>query len=427
MTDEYLNLIILDASLTPEVQGQLQNTLSTAADYEYLKTALQKKQKQYPERSSIPEMLIWMHVQRGEFDNAALYAKMLDRKNKEEGRRMLELGLLAVSNEKYDAAISIFKQVQALGVDKPYYIYSKNSEVEARTKKLLNGSYTQADLLSIEAEYKALITEIGENTATASTIKSLANLQAFYMQQYDAAIKSYETVIQMPRADRYLVAQSKLELGDLYLLKGEVWESLLLYGQVDKDFLEEPIGQEAKFRNARLSYFMGEFDWAKAQLDILKTATTQLIANNAIELSLLIQDNTIDSTQLEPLKLFASADLNFLQNNLTQAKLLLDSIERTYPKHDLSDDILYKKAEIATKQKDFNLAAQFYEKVYQNFGDDILGDNALFNLAKLQQFQLNNKDAALKSYELFIDKYPGSFFLNDCRKQYRLLRGDQIN
>jgi outer membrane protein assembly factor BamD (BamD/ComL family) len=172
---------------------------------------------------------------------------------------------------------------------------------------------------------------------------------------------------------------------------------------------------------------MGEFDWAKAQLDVLKTATTQLIANNALELSLLIQDNTIDSTELEPLKLFASADLNLVQNNLDKASQLLDSLKLSYPKTGLNDDILFKKAEIAVKRKNFNEAANFFKQVVSEYGSDILGDNALYKLARLQQFQLNQKDAALLSYEQFISQYPGSFFLIDCRKQYRILRGDQLN
>jgi len=160
---------------------------------------------------------------------------------------------------------------------------------------------------------------------------------------------------------------------------------------------------------------------------VLKTATTQLISNNAIELSLLIQDNTIDSLELEPLILFAKADLNFAQNNFEQANLLLDSLIKLYPKSKLLDDIFYKKAEIAFKQKNYTQAAKQFLYVYENYGTDILGDNALYQLASVQQNKLNQKEEALKNYEKFISDYPGSFFLNDCIKQFRILRGDQIN
>jgi TolA-binding protein len=201
---------------------------------------------------------------------------------------------------------------------------------------------------------------------------------------------------------------------------------MLLYGQVDNDFKEEPLGQEAKFRNARLSYFIGEFEWAKVQLDVLKTATTQLISNNAIELSLLIQDNTVDSNE-EPLKIFAKADLYYYQNNLNEALNLLDSLIKIYPNHELADDILYKRAQIYLKQHNPQMAARYFEIVYKEHGTGIFGDNALYELARLNQFVLNNTEEAIKLYEKFLDMYPGSFFLNDVRKQYRILRGDQIN
>jgi tetratricopeptide (TPR) repeat protein len=427
MIDEYLNVLLLDETMQVEVQGQFQNTLSNSSEFDLLKLALNKKSKQYPEKAIFQEMSIWMYVQKSDYEMASLYAKNLDRKNKEDGRRLIELGFLASSNENWDAAISIYKQVQLLGKEKPYYTYAKNSELESRSKKLLSGNYPQIDLQVIEQEYVTLLQEFGSNAATANTLRNLAHLRAFYMNKYADAVLDYESLISMPRVDRNLQAQAKLELGDLYILKGEVWDAMLVFGQVDKDFLEEPIGQEAKYRNARLSYYMGEFDWAKAQLDVLKTATTQLIANNALELSLLIQDNTIDSTELEPLKLFASADLNLVQNNLDKALQLLDSLKLSYPKTGLNDDILCKKAEIAVKRKNFNEAANYFKQVVSEYGSDILGDNALYQLARLQQFQLNQKDAALISYEQFISQYPGSFFLNDCRKQYRILRGDQLN
>ncbi len=426
MVDEFLNVLVLDASQIAEIQGLFQNSLNDNADFELLKQGLTKKMRQYPERSSFFEMIIWLHVQKNEYDNALIYAKALDKRNKEEGRRLIELGFLATANSRYDAAITIFKQVQAYGKEKPYYVLAKNSEVEARSKKVLSGNYTEQDLKALENEYLLLIQEFGKSPVMANTMHDLAHLLAFDENNFEPAIAQYEELINMQGIDRYLRAQCKLELGDLYILKNEVWDAMLLYGQVDKDFLEEPIGQEAKFRNAQLSYYVGEFEWAKAQLDILKTATTQLIANNALELSLLIQDNTVDSN-LDALLLFSKADLNYRQNNTARAYELLDSIHLLFPKHSLSDDIIYKKAEIYLKQKNYVKASNFFKQVVDEYGSDLLGDNALYQLARLNQYRLNNPDEAKKLYEKFINDYPGSFFLTDCRKQFRLLRGDVFN
>jgi hypothetical protein len=426
MIEEFLLVLVLDGTYLDEVQGYFQNSLKNNQDYTFLKTALQRKIKQYPDNNSFPEMLIWLHVQKNEYDLALIYAKQIDKKYKEEGRRLIELGFLAVSNFKYEAGITIFKQVELLGKDKPYYSLAKNSELEARSKKILEGNYTKDDLLILEKEYENLLEEFGRNPSTATTLKSLANLEAYYLHNNLKAIDFYEEVINMQRINRNLQAECKLELGDYYIMNGDVWEAMLLYGQVDKDFLQEPLGQEAKLRNAKLSYYLGEFDWAKAQLDILKTATTQLIANNALELSLLIQDNTQDSL-FEPLQLFAQADLLSIQNKDSMSFQKLDSIMLLYPKNTLIDDIFLKKAEIYEKRKDYINAEIYNKKIIEEYGNGILGDNALYNLAKIYQYKIKKPEEALKLYEKFIDTYSGSFFLTDCRKQFRILRGDLIN
>src|SRR5690606_31941179 len=217
----------------------------------------------------------------------------------------------------------------------------------------------------------------------------LARLEAYHLNDYNKAIPLFNELISMQRLDDAFKASCKLELGDIYLMKGEQWDAMLLYGQVDKDFKEEPLGQEAKYRNAKLSYYIGEFEWARAQLDVLKTATTQLIANNALELSLLIQDNTLDSIE-EPLQLFAKADLYYFQNQNDAALQLLDSINALYPRHDLDDDILYKRAQIFLKKRDYTKVTNYLEQLVKEHGSGILGDNALWLLAYTTEVNLDD-------------------------------------
>lgn len=427
MINEYMNALYTNPMLEDEVQGYLQLYLDNDADYALMKQALLKKVKDHPDNDVFSGMLVWLYVQRKDFDNAFVQAKAVDKRYKEDGRRLIDLAHLAMSNDRYDASATIFNYVATLGKDAPYYVNARMGSLEAKHRKIFYlGNYTQADLLALQHDYEVFIQEMGRYYFTAPTIRNLARLQAYYLGDYAHAILNFEELIAMPRVDNKFRAECKLELGDIYVLKGEEWEAMLLYGQVDKDFLEDPLGQEAKFRNAKLSYYLGEFEWARAQLDVLKTATTQLIANNALELSLVIQDNTVDSNE-EPLHLFARADLYYFQNKLADASMLLDSINTMYPKHALDDDIIYKRAEIAMKQKDYSKAAGLFEQVVKEHGTGILGDNALFMLADLNESKLNNKAEAMKLYEQFIEKYPGSFFLTEVRKRYRALRGDAVN
>lgn len=424
--EEYLNVLLIDDAQDEEIQGLLQNYLKSAADYEICKMSLIKRNKLYADKEVFQEMLIWLYVQKNDYQSAIPFVKNLDKRNREEGRRLMDLGYVAMANKRYDAAISVFKQVELLGNDKPYFHLAKQTGLESRAKKLLSGDFKPEDLLILESEYKAILLNTGRSEMSASTIRDLAELQAYYLNDIKSAIENYQEILTMGRLDRRFLANCKMELGDIYIISGEVWEALLLYGQVDKDFLEDPLGQEAKYRNARLSYLLGEFEWAKAQLDVLKTATTQLIANNAMELSLLIQENTIDSNDV-PLQLFSKADLLLLQNQYAKAKSILDSINTVYPKHALSDDILMKYAEIASKERKYLEASVFYEKLIKDYGADILADNAVWQLANLYEFKLGDKEKAKLLYEKLLLEYGGSFFVPDARTRFRVLRGDMLN
>ncbi|MFZ4796812.1 MAG: tetratricopeptide repeat protein [Bacteroidia bacterium] len=427
MIDEYLASVEQSPGISEEVQGLLQNNIQQNSDFELLKNALIRKIKSNPNTDVFYEMLIWFYVQRKDFDNALIQAKAIDKRLKEEGRKMMDLGYLAISNEKYDAAIRLFNEVVILGNTKAYYLSAKLGILEASNKKLLsNSNLSLLDLQNLEKTYISFLAENGKTNYTAQSMRDLGKLYAYYLNDIDKGIEVYNSILELPGIDNYFKAECKLDLGDLYLIKGQQWDAMLLYGQVDKEFLEHPFGQEAKFRNAKLSFYLGEFEWAKAQLDILKTATTQLIANNALELSLLIQDNTVDSNE-DALKLFAKADLNYQQNKFTEAFQLLDSITLLFPKHALSDDIAFKKAQIFTKQKKFDEAIKQYNIVINEHGSDIMGDNALLNLAIIYDRNLNNTEEAKKQYEKFIENYGSSIFINEVRKRYRQLRGDIIN
>jgi tetratricopeptide (TPR) repeat protein len=220
------------------------------------------------------------------------------------------------------------------------------------------------------------------------------------------------------------VAECKLQLGDILILKGEVWDASLYYSQVDKDFKNDAIGREAKYRNARLSYYMGEFEWAAAQLNVLKAATSQLISNDAMQLGLLIMDNLGTDSITEPLQMYSRADLFEFCNRYNESLSTLDSLLISWPGHSLTDEIWFKQASILAKKGDYVKAAELYSQVFQNYPDDILADDAMFRLAEMMEFRMNKKEDAKAMYETILTKYPGSLFTVEARKRFRKLRGD---
>jgi tetratricopeptide (TPR) repeat protein len=244
----------------------------------------------------------------------------------------------------------------------------------------------------------------------------------------EKAIERLTRIVQAPQTDRIFRGQCKLDMGDYELLRNNRWESTLLYSQVDKEFKQDMLGEEARFRNARLSYYTGDFVWAQGQLDVLKASTSELIANDALNLSVLITENNppADSNST-PLLLFAQAELLAFQYRDAECLALLDTISTSFPQHVLADDILMVKANMAIRQQDYNEAAKHFQRIIDQYADDVLADDALFQLAVIYQEQFNNTDEAKRLFEKLMVDFPGSSFVNESRKRYRTLRGDKVD
>jgi tetratricopeptide (TPR) repeat protein len=395
-------------------------------DYNLLKNALLKRIQKDPQNSVFTELLTWQFIQKKEFDIALRQTIALDRRLKEDGERVLELAQLFVNEKEYKFAIEAFSHLLAKGSSNRFYITSKVNILNAQNKLMLQGSYSSKELTKLEADYQDLLNEFGKNLNTSFAIRQLANLQAFYLNKSEKAQLLLEQLLQLPNLPPSIVGQTKLDLGDIYILSGEMAEAALIYGQVEKQFANELFGQEAKFRNAKLSYYQADFVWAKAQLDILKGSTSQLIANDALNLSLLISENLQNVTDTIALKKFAYADLLVFKNQPNNALLVLDSISQKYSITSLSDDLLMAKAKIFITKSDYQRALDALIKITENYSFDLLADDALFMAGDIYDEKLHDSAKAIQYFQKIITDFPGSSYVIEARKRFRNLRGDKI-
>jgi tetratricopeptide (TPR) repeat protein len=284
----------------------------------------------------------------------------------------------------------------------------------------------QVSVRRLIQDYRKLLEELGQNNRTLEAMRSMANLYAFYLNEKDTATIVLQDAIKIGRAESDFIDKCKLDLGDIYLLKNEPWESTLLYSQVEKSQRETPLGYEAKLRNARQYYYTGDFELAKALLDILKMATTREIANDAGALSLLIQDNTGLDTSEDAMKEYASIDLLLYQNQTELALGRLDDLFKKYKDHPLSDEILWLKARTYAKMGENQKAVDNLQVIVDKFSTDILADDALYMMAELYQNRFKDKEKSMELYQKILEKYPASIHSADARKRFRQLRGDNL-
>ncbi|KAA5546396.1 tetratricopeptide repeat protein [Adhaeribacter rhizoryzae] len=428
LINEILNLVKVNPNQLLLAQNMLQNSLKEEKEFEALEKSLISNLQKYPDQVAYSEMLIWLYIQRKDFFSALMQARSLDKRTKGGGGRVMELGAISLKNKDYESAIEAYDYITKEYRTGPFYEIARERAIKAREEQVRN-TYP-VDLTKIKilvGEYESLLNELGKGARTVEIMKNMAGLYAFYLDDKEKASTMLEEVINTPRANPDIVADAKITLGDIFLLKSEPWEATLLYSQVEKTHKDMQLGHEAKLRNAKLSYYKGDFELAQEHLDILKLATSREIANDAMDLSLLITDNTGLDSSTTALTEYAATELLIFQNKQEEAQAKLDQMLRKYQDHSLTDEIYFLKANIYLKAGDFQRAVTNLGQIVGNPQYDILSDDALFLLAKIYEENLNDKEKAKELYNSLLVKYPGSIFTVDARKRFRKLRGDVIN
>jgi len=426
-TAEMVRLAGSSEYMIEDVKNRLVIAYADIQNYKVLSDVLLLRLQSDPDNLSYNELLVWSYTQLKDWKGALIQTRSVDKRLKEEGRRLFELAAVLLQNDEYEYALQCFEYVKSLGSDKRYYYQAQQGMLNCGMLQIkARNDVGTARLLAMEQEYLGFIAGNGVNWQTAEQIRELSELYIYYLHQPQKAIDRLSQVLAIPGVNPKLLAACKLDLGDAQLIVGETWEADLLYKQVEKSYSNDPLGQEAKFRYARLCYFRGEFEWSQTQLDVLKEATTQLISNNAMRLWLTIQDNLGLDSNAEALERYAKAELLIFQNRLNEAVIALDEIPVLFPGHTLSDEICFSKAVISEKQEKFAEAEELYLKLIRDFSFDILADNALINLARLYEFRMQDTAKAKKIYEMIILNYTGSLYANEARKRYRFLRGDML-
>lgn len=433
MINEYLDAIEFRESEIYSAQANLQQSLGYDDDgggfnNPLLKQELQKRIQQNPDKIIFSEFLIFIQNQQKDFEGSFVQSKALDRRQKGDGTRLMELAKLCVSNENYVVAEKCYDYVVSKGKENPYYDVAIIEKLNAKYSQVTSqNNPSLLEVNTLETNIELALKDYGISNLSLPLIKKSALLKAYYLNKPQEAIQSLQDATTKYTFDKNALADIKLDLGDMNLLVGNIWEASLLYSQVEKDFKYETIGQDAKFRNAKLSYYASDFKWAKAQCDVLKGATSKVIANDALDLSLVITDAIGVDTNAVPLSMFSSADLLILQHQYDKAIIRLDSINSLFSEHTLGDDIYYKKAEIYKHTNRYEEAAKMYQNVVEFYPTELYGDDALFKVAELYERYLNDTTKAKQLYQDMLTKYPGSIYVVEARKRFRNLRGDVIN
>ena len=423
---EAFKYYFIEMEAHPGQYNNVRNRLQTMMFYDVnhnisdeLRIALLKQTQEKPDNLEFAQLLVWFALQQEDYDIALAQCQSIDRKTHDQDAQINNLSGICLNNKQYDIAKQGYAYIMDKGVSSPFYGHALTGSIKADYLKL------KADNSTDTKAYERLSKRIDEayNEVNTNDLAKLILIQAdimtYQLDKPEEAITMLTQTIETvgSKQDK---AELKLKLADIYLYKDEVWEATLLYSQVDKSMKEEPLGHEARFKNAQLRYFIGEYEWAESQLKVLKAATSKLIANDAMTLSLVIKDNLEVDTSGVELNRLARADYRIYQQREDEAIALLDDIIASG--NEISKPhALFRKGEIEERLKGFENAEQLFLQIVKHYPDSYMADAALMHAALIEQNELKDKELAKQHYEKLIDEYPTSIYTAQAKKNYRKL------
>lgn len=428
MITEYLNFSKNQPQNLSYVKNSLQRYLQEPEDLDTLEMTLYTVIQKEAGNSTYNNLLVWTHLQQKNFPAALRQARALDRRLANNGDNIMNVGMISFRNSDYKTSKKAFGYIIDEFPESPSkrlasrYVLLSEEEVLKNSYPVDSGA-----IRNLITRYEVFIAESRDVFSVMESQRRIALLQAFQLNEIEEAIKTLTAMLEQQVGRHSVVAEAKMDLADIYLLNKEPWESILLYGQVERMFKDEPLGYTAKLKSAKLSYFKGDFELAQSNLDILKLATSREIANDALDLSILIKNNTVfDSTDVV-MQEYANIELLLFQNQKEAALTAMDTMLVKYSYHSIVDELLYLRAQTERELGNFENALNSLSKINEAHYFEILGDDALFLTGVIHEDDLGDTESAMNIYTDLLTKFPGSIYVSEARTRFRELRGDFNN
>ena len=434
MINTFFEMLDFNNKFLQNVQNGLVNSIdfeNNLKEKEILRQSIIEKIQANPKKIVYIELLAWFYMLNNDYENAYTQIKALDKKLNKNGSKLLELGNTALNNQDFKVAIKCFDDVVLKSNSLDYKFEAKNKKLFALKSKILYGNQIiQEELEELKANYLLILSQLNnsKNVYNNSLRKynlllDLSEIEAFYLGDISSAKQHLNNAILIPRLKEKQKGNAKLKLANILVLEDNIWEASLMYLQIEKQFKDDQLGHLAKFKNAQVYYFSGEYDWCQAQLKVLKASTSKLIANDALELSVLISDNYNMDTSEVAMKLFSYADMLTFQQQFLKANILYDSILKNFKNHSLNDEIIFRKAKINLKQHNYQKAVEHFKLLIDNYPNSILLDNSLFLIASIYEEKIKDFDQAKKYFKTILFDHKGSLYAAESRKRFRKLAG----
>ncbi len=264
------------------------------------------------------------------------------------------------------------------------------------------------------------VVEIYANTEAAFEALLRIGLIQFYMQNDPLKASENFKIVISDGINSKSAGDAFIELGNIALLNGNLDEAELYFSRlIEKTHSNNQLHNLAKFKLARVNLFKQNFDEANNQLAAILHNLKDDNANDAIELSLVLNTTMNDSSNLVQ---FAEAELLTEQKKFSEAAnkySLIYQNPQAFVLHSITE---LRHAEMILAEDDFDEAIKLFENIAEEGEKNIYADKALYLLGKTYHSGLGNREKALEIYERLLIEFPNSLYIDEARNEILLIR-----
>ena len=405
---------------TPLVQNQLSRFLMDDADGSFAKEIKKGLLLKTQQSQDVywNQFLSWYFVQNKEYGKAFVQEKAAYKRNPDSFYTIVTLARMAMEEKQKEEAKTILSFVLENTQDQDLQLQAHHFLLTLDIETASANEYEALDLKAQELLKKYGITPFSLDLQLLT-----AHFEAFYLKQPDRAKILLQNTLQLPLNARDQ-SKVKMELGDIMVYDEKFNQAILNYAQVEENLKNDVLAHEASLKLAKANFYKKDFDWTLQQVKVLKQSPSLLIANDAVELFLLIQDNSAEDSLRVALQAYAKADFQLYQKKNEEALQSFLTLLEKHKGESIEESTLFKIAKIYEDKKDYTNALRYFQILMDQHKDGIFIDEALFFSAEMYRKFLFDNEKAKNLYEKMVLEHPDSLYYPESRKHYRTLRGD---
>jgi tetratricopeptide (TPR) repeat protein len=420
MIENILNYAESNATAVSNVQNLLAFYMNDDVEKNFSnqlrKTLLQRLQKN--QDILWVQFLSWYFVQQQDFDKAFVHEKSIYIREGGNVHQLFSLAIAAYDEEQFETAQQILNFILENVLDQEDQLYATLLK-----NKILLATSKPKDYLFLKNTFDSQLHHFGITSNSVDLTLQIASFYGFELNNFNEAKHKIDKLLalSLPIVQE---ARVKEKLADLYLANQKFNQAIVVYGQIQNDVKNNELAHEAQFKMALTSYFKTDFDWAQKQFKVLKQSTSLLIANDALEMYLLINDATQQDSAKVVLTPLAKADFLKFQKKYDEAKKAYEQILKISEDSDIADVTLYRLANVNYSLGNYQQAFKQLDSLLNQFPDSIYRDDSYYLLGTWYDKD-ENIESAQQNFEQIIMYHQDSIYFLEAQTRYRKLRGDK--